>query len=63
MKRSIAQKRLRAVERFCAGEKAESICASLGQSPSWLYKCTVKGDVDQNHQNRGLGSGRVGDFA
>ena len=27
-----------AVQRFINGEKASSICASLGRSASWLYK-------------------------
>ena len=31
-------KRIQAVQRFLAGEKPESICASIGRSRSWLYK-------------------------
>lgn len=30
--------RKRAVQRFLAGEQAESICASIGRSKAWLYK-------------------------
>jgi len=46
MKRNIAQKRLRAVKRFCDGEEPESICASLGQSRSWLYKWVARHTPD-----------------
>jgi transposase-like protein len=34
----IKQERLLAVQRFLDGENAESICASLGRSKTWLYK-------------------------
>ena len=34
----IQQQRTRAVKRFLNGEKAESICSSLGRSRAWLYK-------------------------
>ena len=37
MKDAIRQ-RIQAVQRFMAGEKPESICASMGRSRSWLYK-------------------------
>lgn len=38
MKDAMKQERIRAVQRFLAGEKPEAICASLGRSRSWLYK-------------------------
>lgn len=38
MSRDIQQEREWAVQRFCNGEKPESICASLGKSTVWLYK-------------------------
>jgi putative transposase len=34
----IQQQRARAIKRFLNGEKAESICSSLGRSRAWLYK-------------------------
>jgi putative transposase len=37
MKDEVIQ-RVQAVQRFLAGEKAESICVSIGRSRSWLYK-------------------------
>jgi len=37
MKDEVRQ-RIQAVQRFLAGEKPESICASMGRSRSWLYK-------------------------
>ena len=30
------------MKRFCDGEEPESICSSLGQSRSWLYKWTAR---------------------
>lgn len=38
MENEIKQERVRAVQRFLAGESPEAICASLGRSSSWLYK-------------------------
>ncbi len=38
MKDDVQQQRIRAVQRFLNGEKAESICASLHRSKPWLYK-------------------------
>ena len=38
MSRDIQEEREWAVQRFCSGEKPESICASLGKSMVWLYK-------------------------
>jgi len=38
MKKTIKQKRLKAVQWFLNGEEPEDICASLGCSRSWLYK-------------------------
>ena len=45
MKDDIQKFRVLAVKRFLNGEKASSICASLGRSRSWLYKW-VKRHVD-----------------
>lgn len=42
MKQSIEQQRLVAVQRFLDGEKAESVCASLGRTKSWLYKWVAR---------------------
>lgn len=38
MKDDVIQQRSLAVQRFLSGEKAESICVSLGRSKAWLYK-------------------------
>jgi len=38
MKKDMQQERIWAVQRFFAGEKPQSICASLGHARSWLYK-------------------------
>lgn len=38
MKNSIETRRIDAVNRYLAGEKPESICASLRKSRSWFYK-------------------------
>jgi putative transposase len=38
MKKKLQQERTAAVQRYLAGEDAESICASLGRTTRWLYK-------------------------
>jgi putative transposase len=38
MNKKLQQERAAAVQRYLAGEDAESICASLGKTPRWLYK-------------------------
>jgi transposase InsO family protein len=44
MKDVMKQERIRAVQRFVAGEKSEAICASIGRSRSWLYKWVSRYD-------------------
>jgi len=44
MKAEIKQLRVLAVQRFKAGERPESICASLGKSRFWLYKWVKRFD-------------------
>ena len=38
MSNEVEQQRQRAVQRFLAGEKPESIFVSLGRTKAWLYK-------------------------
>jgi hypothetical protein len=38
MKKKILKQRALAVQRYLAGENAQSICASLGKTKPWLYK-------------------------
>lgn len=59
MSDNIEKHRRWAVQRFIHGEKASSICASLGRSASWLYKWVrryVDGDFcwSQSHSRRPL---------
>ena len=49
MKDKVTQQRILAVQRF--GEKPESICALLGRSRAWLYKCVERHIEDDDSWN------------
>jgi len=42
------KQRTRAVQRFLAGEKPESICASMGRSRAWLYRWVNRYNVNDD---------------
>ena len=46
--KKIKQQRSEAVQRYLAGEDPESICVSLGRSPSWLYKWLARHNPDDS---------------
>jgi len=54
MRDKIEQVRMWAVQRFFSGEKPEAICASLGQSKSWLYKWVARHTEDNDAWNEDL---------
>ncbi len=47
MKDEVTQ-RMRAVQRFLAGEKPEAICASIGRSRAWLYRWVNRYDANDD---------------
>ena len=54
MRDKIEQVRMWAVQRFFSGEKPEAICASLGQSKSWLCKWVARHTEDNDAWNEDL---------
>ncbi len=46
MEKKIQKQRVLAVKRYLAGESPESICASLGKTPRWLYKWVARHTPD-----------------